>query len=156
MPKLVHALHHEAIGCQHYRHPRGFQRNHQIAEIQGFTNTNKLDGRLYHAFWGVAVGEQHTLGQGPMVDPNAHGLYSDPAKKSLAAPGFREFWYPISSNSAWVYSVRLVLGFFKYIKARINADLIDMLGHFQGNFHAVMMNIGDQRHWTIGRRPILL
>ena len=80
-----------------------------------------------------------------MVNANAQGFV---LLLQAADQGFKGFRNPLPNGShlVWCELGAVGIGLVEDKQPRVDAHLVDMLGHLQGDLHAVVVHISHQRH----------
>ena len=110
-------------------------------EIEPIADANEFERRLHHPQGRVAVGEEHALRQGAVIDANAQRLV-------LAFEQTHQRFERINDAITDLGQLGLGktgaigIGFVKHKQARIDAHLVNVVGHLQGDLHAVVVHIG--------------
>ncbi len=150
---LVQPLHQQAVGFHHHLRVAGFHGKDDLHVAHFLTNPQKLQSRLHHAEWRIAVAAQNPVGQGAVVGADAHG-----GAVFLANLDQRRELLPNPHQLGGVGCVGVVddleplaVG----VVAGIDSDFLDNpRGQFGGIRRKV--NIGNQRNPNaFGQQPLL-
>mmetsp|Transcript_69735 Transcript_69735/g.167417 ORF Transcript_69735/g.167417 Transcript_69735/m.167417 type:complete len:212 (+) Transcript_69735:1525-2160(+) len=132
--QLIHLLGQLPVGLHHHLWVGGLHAEDEVVVVMLAANLTKLNCRGNHAFGGIAILEQDALGQGAMVHTNS--------KRLTLLLKLQNQWYKTLCD------IRLCLSnvFFCELGdgverlsaicevARVHADLVDMICHYQRNF----------------------
>ena len=145
----VHAVRHHPVGGQHHRRPRRLHRDHDVVEVEAVTDADELHRALDHAQRCVAVAEQHPFRQGAVVHADAQGLV---LLLQQLHQGFEGLADAISDRRDLGLTEfgAVGVGLVEHEQAWIDAHLVDVLSHLQGDLHAVVVHVRHQRHRLIG------
>jgi hypothetical protein len=149
---LVHALDHQAVGGEHNRHAARLERNYQVLEPVRLADTDILHRRFDHSDGRIAVHDLDAFGEAAVIDADAH---RQPALLARFNHGqkrlLNRFQFLLNLSGAIVYAVRVRLA--EHEQPWVDAHLVDMLGAFEGDVHALMVDIGDEGDMPVAASP---
>ena len=145
----VHAMGHQPIGREHHRSPRRLHRNHNVVKVEAIANADEFQCRFHHPRGRIAVGKEHPLCQGTVVNPDAQGLV---LLLEQGHQGFKRGLDPFTNLRDFSVGKggSIGIGLVKDKQARIDPHLVHVLGHLQGDLHAVVVHICHQGHRLVG------
>ena len=148
-------MHHQAVSSNHHGCAGGFQGKYDISEVEGFANFDEFQGGFYHAFGRVAVGKQHPFGEGTVINADSQSFVLVAQGNHQRFQGFADFFANFGEFAVGVFAS---VGFrlLEHVKSGIDSHFVYVFGHFEGNFHAVVVDIGDEGHGLVGGVQFLL
>ena len=141
----IHTMGHQPIGSEHHRSPRRLHRNHNVVKVESIANADELQSRFHHPRGCIAVSKKHSLCQGTVVHADAQSLV---LLLEQGDQGFKGGLDPITDRRHLLRGElgAAGVGLIEDIKARIDPHLVHVLGHLQGDLHAVVVHIRHKRH----------